>query len=162
MAEPIGHYLSWIGVWTGTGEAQAGMETLIRVEMFPAAAGTGLGFHFEAYDLQATRLYHGVRAVVAAAPSGALRAIAWSSIHGSLLLEQTPDDEGVLALTGTSRTGNQISVTFVEETPDQLLFTAFWRPPNARTDDDRPRMTCVIRRVTPVKFDPPPTSQPPA
>lgn len=159
MLRVLRPYLPWIGVWTGAGEAQAGMPILVRNEVFAAVANQGIGFHFEAFDPGAKVLYHGVRSIVAVAPTGAVRAIAWSSIHGPLQLEQTPDDEGVLALSGASRAGNQITVTFVEEGPNELLFAAFWRPPGAKTDDDRPRMSCLMKRVTPMKF---PASPPPA
>jgi hypothetical protein len=134
---------------------------LIRTEFYPAMDSTGLGMHFEAWDPRMSVLYHGVRAMLAAAPSGVLRALAYSSIHGALLLELTPDDEGVMALAGESMTGNRISVTFVQEEPDQLLFTAFWRPPQTRGEDDRPSMTCVMRRALPMKI-PAPTSPPQA
>jgi hypothetical protein len=151
LSDDLRRYLPWIGVWTGTGEAQAGMDTLVRTEIFQNLGGAGIGFHFEAFDGSATNLYHGVRAHVAPAPSGVVRAVAWSSIHGLLILEQTPDDEGVLALGGESRAGNHISVAFIEEGPDELLFTAFWRPPHTRSDPDAPRMTVNLHRVAPLQ-----------
>lgn len=151
MSKSLQRYLPWVGIWTGIGEAQAGMNTLVRTEVFQAVAGQGIGFHFEAFDVEARNLYHGVRAIVTPAPSGIVRAIAWSSIHGALILEQTPDDEGVMALAGESKVGNRISVTFVEEGPDELLFTAYWRPPHARTDDDSPRMAIPMRRISPLQ-----------
>lgn len=150
MNESLRQYLQWVGVWTGIGEAQAGMETLVRNEVFQAVAGQGIGFHFEAYDLEAARLFHGVRAVVAPAPSGVVRAVVWSSIHGAMILEQTPDDQGVLALSGESHAGNHITVTFVEEGEDELLFTASWRPPHTEPQRDAPRMTALLRRVSPL------------
>ena len=155
MSEGLRYYLSWVGVWTGIGEAQAGMNALVRTEVFQAVSGQGVGFHFEAFDTEARNLYHGVRAIVAPAPSGVVRAIAWSSIHGPLILEQTPDDEGVLALSGESRSGNRISVTFVEEAEDELLFTAYWRPPHSEPDDGAPRMAIPLRRVSPLQVPPP-------
>lgn len=151
MSDQLRHYLSWIGVWTGIGEAQAGMNTLVRIEIFQAVAGQGIGFQFEAFDTEARNLYHGVRAIITSAPSGVVRAIAWSSIHGPLILEQTPDDEEVLALSGESKAGNRISVTFVEEAPDELLFTAYWRPPHAKPNDDLPRMAIPIKRISPLQ-----------
>ncbi|MBZ0136016.1 MAG: hypothetical protein K8I27_06545 [Planctomycetes bacterium] len=151
MSNDLRGYLPWVGVWTGIGEAQAGMSTLVRTEVFYAAAGQGIGFHFEAFDTEARNLYHGVRAVVVPAPSGVVRAVAWSSIHGPLILEQTPDDEGVLALAGESRAGNHISVTFVEEGPDELLFAAFWRPQHGGAKPDAPSMSIPLRRVTPLQ-----------
>ena len=155
MSDDLRCYLPWVGVWTGTGEAQAGMNTLARTEIFSAVMGKGIGFHFEAFDTEARILYHGVRAIVVPAPSGVVRAIAWSSIHGPLILEQTPDDEGVLALAGESKAGNRISVTFVEEGPDELLFMGYWRPPHSRPETDPPRMSIPLQRITPLQVPTP-------
>ena len=158
MSAVLADYLPWIGVWAGSGETQAGQKTLIRTEFYPAMDSCGLGMHFEAWDPQLSTLYHGVRAMLAPAPSGVLRALAYSTIHGALLLELTPDDEGVMALAGESIAGNLISVTFVQEDPDRLLFTAFWRPPQTKGEGEMPRMSCLMKRVSPMKV-PPPTSQ---
>jgi len=158
MTATIRDYLPWFGAWTGVGETQAGQETLIRTEFSPAMESAGIVMHFEAWDRDLSVMYHGVRAMLAQAPSGVLRALAYSSIHGPLLLELTPDDEGVMALAGESQAGNYISVTFVEEDPDHLLFTASWRPPQARTEDVQPRMSCRMQRAVPMRF-PPPTSR---
>jgi hypothetical protein len=153
-------YLPWIGVWAGVGETQAGQDALIRTEFYPAMDSAGLAMHFEAWDVRMSMMYHGVRAMLAPAPSGVLRALAFSTIHGALLLELTPDDEGVMALAGESLAGNRISVTFVQEGPDHLLFTASWRPPHAKGDDEMPRMTCLMKRSAPMKA--PPISPPKA
>lgn len=129
MTVRIPDFLHWIGVWTGIGETQAGQPCYIRNRFYLELDGQGLGMHFEAWDPGLTTLYHGVRAVLAAAPSGVMRALAFSTIQGPLILDLTEDDEGVMALAGENLAGHRISVTFMQETPEQLLFTAFWRPP---------------------------------
>lgn len=152
MTPSVAEYMGWIGVWTGIGDTQAGQQTLIRTSFALAMDGTGIEMDFEAWDTGASVMYHGVRSVLAPAPSGVLRALAFSTIHGPLILELMPDDEGVMALSGDSQAGNRISVTFVEENPEQLLFTAFWRRPDQPfASDDTPRMTCELRRAHPWK-----------
>ncbi|MCB9893523.1 MAG: hypothetical protein H6839_03640 [Planctomycetes bacterium] len=150
MNNGIADYLPWVGVWAGVGDTQAGQQTAIRTDFVPALDGTGLQMHFEAWDTEFKTLYHGVRAVLAPAPSGVLRALAYSTIHGPLLLELTPDDEGVMALAGESLGRNHISVTFVQDAPAELLFMAFWRPAGGNVPDgDDPRMTCRLKPATP-------------
>jgi hypothetical protein len=148
----VSDYYPWIGVWTGVGEAQAGQETFIRTDFASAMDGSGIRMHFEAWDLGMNAMFHGVRAVLAPAPSGVLRAMAYSTIHGPLILELTPDDEGVMALAGESLANNHISVTFVQEAPGKLLFTGFWRPAGQTlAADDGPRMTCLLAPAVPWK-----------
>lgn len=146
----ISAYYPWIGVWVGVGEAQAGQETFIRTDFVSAMDGSGIRMHFEAWDTGMNTMFHGVRAVLAPAPSGVLRAMAYSTIHGPLILELTPDDEGVMALAGESLAHNHISVTFVQEGPGELLFTAFWRPAGETAPDAKgPRMTCRLAPAVP-------------
>jgi hypothetical protein len=150
----VSDYMHWIGTWAGVGETQVGQKTLIRQTFKLAMDGTGIEMHFEAFDPALSVMYHGVRSVLASAPSGVLRALAYSTIHGPLLLELMPDDEGVMALSGDSQDGNRISVTFVEESADELLFTAFWRGVDEPVaGKDAPRMTCRLERSQPWKPD---------
>ncbi len=148
MTARIGDFLPWIGVWAGMGETQAGQPCYIRNRFYLDLDGQGLGMHFEAWDTGMTTLYHGVRSMLAAAPSGILRALAYSTVQGPLILDLTEDDEGVMALSGENLLGHRISVTFMQESPEQLLFTAFWRQPHApRTEG--PSMTCRLTRSLP-------------
>lgn len=153
MHPELSRYLRWEGVWTGLGNTQAGQAALVRVEFTEALQGEALGMLFEAYGDGLQVLYHGVRAYLGVAGPGMLRCAAHSTIHGPLMLDLTPDDEGVLALAGLSQAGNHISVTFMEEEEGTLMFTAFWRPQNQPSSDDMPRMHCRLKRPTP--FVPP-------
>jgi hypothetical protein len=148
MTVRIPDFLHWIGVWTGIGETQAGQPCYIRNRFYLELDGQGLGMHFEAWDPGLTTLYHGVRAVLAAAPSGVMRALAFSTIQGPLTLDLTEDDEGVMALAGQNLAGHRISVTFVQEDPGRLLFTAFWRPPQ-QARSEGPSMSCLLTRNLP-------------
>lgn len=148
MNQRVSDYLGWIGVWTGVGDTQAGQQTLIRTSFALAMDGTGIEMDFEAWDTSASVMYHGVHSVLAPAPSGVLKALGFSTIHGPLILELLPDDEGVMALSGDSQAGNRISVTFVEENREQLLFSAGWRSPDdPLASEDSPRMTCNLKRA---------------
>ena len=151
-ASKLDEYRRWLGVWSGSGETQAGQETLIRTTFEHGLDGFALAMHFEAWDTTLTTLYHGVHALLSRAPNGAMKAIAHSTIHGPLILELTPDDEGVMALAGDSLAGSHISVTFMEESADELMFAAFWRPPGTHAGEpDAPRMTCNLKRSLPFK-----------
>lgn len=147
MRNDLQTYLRWEGVWTGRGESQAGQQVLVRVEFKEELCGAALGMHFEAFDETLSILYHGVRAYLGPAGPKKLSCIAHTTIHGPLLMERTPDDDGVLALSGQSRAGNQISVTFVEEVDGSLLLTAFWRPPHTALHENLPRMHCRLTRA---------------
>lgn len=147
MRNDLQSYMRWEGVWTGRGESQLGQPVLVRCEFNEELRGAALGMHFEAYDESLTTLYHGVRAYLGPAGDQKLACTAYSTIHGPLLLERTPDDDGVMALSGLTLAGNQISVTFVEEVDGSLLFTAFWRPPSMPLHESLPRMHCRLTRA---------------
>ncbi|MBK9974289.1 MAG: hypothetical protein IPP14_05910 [Planctomycetes bacterium] len=156
MNQSITPFLAWLGTWGGSGEAQDSQAVRIRCTFETVVADTALRMAFEATDLTGQTLYHGVVACLGPTPTGQLRAVALSTIHGNLLLEQTPDDEGVMALAGIAGNGNHIMVTFVPEGPDRLLFSAMWRPPEAAPDDPRlGRMTANLGKLTPMRMPPP-------
>lgn len=155
MNQGITPYLAWLGTWGGSGEAQDGQAVRIRCTFETAVADTALRMSFEATDLSGQTLYHGVVACLGTLPTGGLRAVALSTIHGNLMLEQTPDDEGVLALSGRAQNDNQINVTFVQEAPGRLLFTGMWRPPGVPLDDPRfGRMTANLGKLVPMRVSP--------
>lgn len=148
MTAPVDEFRHWFGVWTGVGEGQDGTPVLVRNEVFETMDCTGVAFHFEAYDQDLKTLYHGFRAILCAAPNGVERAFAYSTLHGVMILERTPDDAGVLALSGESDAGNRISVTMVEENGDEMLFAAFARSADEPLkDDDTPRATVKLKRA---------------
>jgi hypothetical protein len=160
MSHPAGPgitpYLAWLGTWGGSGQAQDGQAVRIRCTFETVVCDTALRMSFEATDLSGQTLYHGVVACLGPTPTGDMRAVALSTIHGNLLLEQTPDDEGVLALAGQSQQGNHLNVTFVPEAPGRLLFTGSWRPPSVPPDDPRyGRMTANLGKLMPMQMPPP-------
>lgn len=157
MIDPLRPYRNWIGTWAGPGEAQTGAPVIVRQTFELYMDGHALLMHFEAMDPDATRLYHGVRSLLRADNHGVLHAAAYSTIHGCMLFDATPDDEGVLALAAQSPDGNLVNVTFVEEASDALLFTAGFRPPRVPLDTPGlPRMHARLKRLLPVNFSAPP------
>jgi hypothetical protein len=157
MSWTLQDFQRWGGVWGGAGEAQTGMPISLRVEFDVIQDGNALRMHFEACDPGYQSLYHGVRAVLATAPSGALRAVAFSTIHKAFLLDLLPDEEGVMALHGVTSAGNRIWVTFKQESSDALQFTGFWRAPGQPVDaPGLPRMSAQLRRLRPLQFANPP------
>lgn len=153
--DPLARYWDWCGLWGGTGSAQDGRPVAIRMVVQRRLLDSTLGMHFEATSPDGAVLYHGVITAIGLTPTGQVRAATFSTIHGSMVLDQTPDDDGVLALAGRSLRGNQINVTIVEESANALTFAALWRPPGARADDPRlGRMTSKLQRLAPMKFGP--------
>lgn len=157
--DPLARYWNWCGLWGGTGSAQDGRPVAIRMVVQRRLLDSTLGMHFEATSPDGAVLYHGVITAIGPTPTGQVRAATFSTIHGSMVLDQTPDDEGVLALAGQSLRGNQINVTIAEENPQHLMFTALWRPPGAMADDPRlGRMASPLTRLAPMRI---PSGPPP-
>lgn len=155
MPDVMRIYGAWCGTWGGSGKAQDGRPVLVRMVVEPAVHGAALRMAFEATSPDGTQLYHGVVCCVGTGPTGAVKAATYSTIHGVILLDQTPDDERVLALAGDSEQGNRINVTIHEEAPDRLGFSAMWRPPGAAPGpEQRGRMTAALRRLVPMRVPP--------
>jgi hypothetical protein len=146
MTTPFQEFSHWVGSWIGRGELRPGLPIVVRIELFAAQQGCGLGIHFEALDEKLQEMIHGGRAILSAAPSGVQRAVTWSSVFGPMLMERTPDDEDVLALLGRSETGVEVSMTMVEEGEDEILFTSYSRPLLSE-DTPSPRMTVTLKRM---------------
>lgn len=142
----------WSGVWTGTGETQDGNAVLVRSSFFPLMEAAGTGVQIEMLDPATAQLLHGVRAIIAVGPDNQLQTTGYSTLVGMMTLQQTPDDEGVLALSGVSVQGTMVNVTYLQESSDLMQFSAFWRPASAKlTAAEGEAMTCRMRRVQPWK-----------
>jgi len=158
--DAMARFIPWCGAWGGTGQAQDGRPVRIHMTVDRALLGVALRMHFEATNPEGDTLYHGVVCCIGPGPTGLVRAATFSTIHGSMVLEQTPDDDGVLALAGENLRGNHINVTIIEDDLQHLTFAALWRPPGARTDDPRlGRMAAPLARLLPFR---PPTGPRPA
>lgn len=102
----------------------------------------------EMLDPATTQLLHGVRAMIAVGPGGKLASTGYSTLIGMMTLQQTPDDEGVLALSGVSMHGTRVTVTYLQESRDLMQFSAFWRPVSAKLAEDASQsLNCRMRRL---------------
>lgn len=148
MSLKLASFVRWSGVWSGKGKSEGGAATAVRVEFEPVHEGAALRLHLEVCDPTITKLQHGLRAILAPGKAGGLRAPAFSTVHGGLLLDVTPDDEGVLALTGVAGADKRAFFTFVEDSPDEMALTVFWRERRQKVSDPGlPRMFARLRRL---------------
>ncbi|MBX3475834.1 MAG: hypothetical protein KF754_15800 [Planctomycetes bacterium] len=146
-------YWPWCGIWGGSGKAQDGRPVHIRMSVERRLHGHALRMNFEASSPDGGVLYHGVVSLVGVGPTGQVRAATFSTIHGAMVLDQTPDDAGVLALAGNTLAGNSILVTLHDQGPGKLGFAAQWRPPGAKADDPRMgRMAADLARLVPMRI----------
>ncbi|MCZ7607541.1 MAG: hypothetical protein M5U25_16035 [Planctomycetota bacterium] len=119
---------SWSGVWSGEIEHESGALLNGRVSVPPILEGHAMVMHAEITDRDTGRLMRGLRMVFAQGPDGVVQTLTFSTQLGVFGLEQTQDDEDVIAMMGITETGVQINVTFREEAPVTILLTVFWRP----------------------------------
>lgn len=148
MSNKLANYTHWTGVWSGKGKTESGAGTVVRVEFEAVHDGAALRLHLEVCDPSITKLQHGLRAILAPTSAGGLRAPAYSTVHEGLLLDLTPDDEGVMALTGVAGPDKRVFYTFVEDAPDEMSLTLFWRERRQKVSDPGlPRMFARLHRL---------------
>lgn len=141
---------SWTGVWSGETEHESGAVLNIRIAFNSCMQGRGCVMHAEVTDPASGRLVRGLRMVFAQGPDGAVQTVTYSTQLGVFGLEQTQDDEDVLALTGITEGGVQLNVTFHLENPDTLMFSVFWRPHGTSLPRDaQPGLYGKLRRGRP-------------
>lgn len=124
MASPLDPFKGWAGAWFGEGESAQGARLLVHCTLEPSLFDVALRM-----DLRLTeegRVVFGVAATVGPALDGTLKAAGFGTLPGAFTLEQTPDDEGVLALSGTDLGGAKLGLSLVEENSNLLLFTLKW------------------------------------
>lgn len=140
----------WNGLWTGEVEPDSGALLNVRITFSTAMEGHGSVFHVEVIDPASGGLVRGLRMLFAEGPDRVVQTVAFSTQLGLFGLEQTADDEDVLALAGVTESGVQLNVAFREEEPDTLMFTVIWRPHGTSLPRDaRPGLFGRIRRRQP-------------
>lgn len=146
MTDKLPDFAAWIGVWYGRGEAADGNTIHARCAFEPGPSEGTLRLDFEVVESEINLLLHAMRAHIGPGPGG-VRGVGYSTLHGALVFEQTPDDAGVLALAGASPAGVQFNMTFVQETTDHLLFTEVARAPG--DSNGGARMSAALERLIP-------------
>ncbi|MCG3184498.1 MAG: hypothetical protein ICCCNLDF_02619 [Planctomycetes bacterium] len=118
----------WSGLWVGEIETDKGEVLKSRMTIAPTMECRGSVVHAELTDPATGKLSRGLRMMFAVGPDQQMQTVTFSTQLGLFGLEQTPDDEDVIALTGVTDNGVQLNVTYREEDPDTMMLTVFWRP----------------------------------
>lgn len=140
----------WGGLWSGELELESGALLNARVSISAAMDGHGSMMHVEGSDPVTGRLVRGLRILFAQGPDGLVQTVAYSTQLGLFGLEQTPDDDDVIAMCGVTEAGVQLNVTYREEAPDTLLLMVFWRPHGTSLPKDaHPALLGRIQRRDP-------------
>lgn len=143
MRKAFKQYVRWIGIWIGSGETQLGNPTRVRLEVKERLNGEALEVSVEYCHSETNDLLHGVVGLLGLSADGIIRYSAYSNLHGNILLEATPDDPGVLALSGNSPNKRFVSVTIVQDKNDHLMLTSHYHPLGAADDESKQRRTVV-------------------
>ncbi|KAA0215490.1 hypothetical protein EDM80_05350 [bacterium] len=143
MRKAFKQYVRWIGIWIGSGETQLGNPTRVRLEVKERLNGEALEVSVEYCHSETNELLHGVVGLLGVSADGVIRYSAYSNLHGNIMLEATPDDPGVLALSGNSPNKRFVSVTIVQDKDDHLMLTSHYHPLGAADDESKQRRTVV-------------------
>jgi len=140
-------YWGWVGEWAGRGETLNGVPVLTRMIVKPRMADQILDIEVQSLHADTGMLVHGVVALLAMNPDGQRRMVVTSTIHGSMLMEMTPEDPGAGASEGLSVTGNRVVVSLVEES-DGLMLTSYWKKNDPKAEQVG-YTNVKLKRVTP-------------
>jgi hypothetical protein len=143
MRKAFKQYAKWVGIWLGNGETQLGNPTRVRLELSERLNGEALEVSVEYCHFETNQLLHGVIGVLGVSRDNVIRYTAYSNLHGSMMLDATPDDPGVLALSGNTPTGRFVSVTIVQDKDDHLMLTSHFHPIGSADDESKQRRTVV-------------------
>ncbi|MCB9933163.1 MAG: hypothetical protein H6841_07065 [Planctomycetes bacterium] len=147
MHTKLAPYWGWIGEWAGKGETLQGVPILMRMAVKPRLADQILDFEIQNLHAETGKLVHAVAGLMAVDPDGQRRMVVSSTIHGSMLMELTPEDPGAGAIEGISVTGNRVIVSLVED-DDGLMLTSYWK--KNEPEAEQVGFTNVkLKRVTP-------------
>ncbi len=126
MLNKLKPFSSWIGDWTGKGETLKGVPVTTRMVIRPRLADTVIEFEIQSQHAETGALVHGVIGLSAIDPDGEMRMAVSSTIHGSVIMRQTPEDPDAGAIEGVSVTGYRVIVSLVEQ-DGGLMLTSYWK-----------------------------------
>jgi len=143
MKKAFKQYFRWVGIWIGGGETQLGNPVRVRFEIKERLNGESLELSVEYCHADTHQLLHGVVGLLGCSADNVTRYAGYSNLHGNFMLDATPDDPGVLALSGNTPNNRFISVTIVQDKEDQLLLTSHFHPIGSADDESKQRRTVV-------------------
>ncbi len=122
MRKELKKFSKWTGVWLGANKLVTGKPGWLRLEIRERLGGEILELLAENVGQDGGDFTGGV-ALLGVASDGRLQMMSYSSSYGAMILEQAPDDPGVLSLTGSNAQGLHLSVAIVVEEGEMLLTT---------------------------------------
>jgi hypothetical protein len=147
LNKKLAPYWGWVGEWAGTGETLNGVPVSTRMFVRPRLASQILEIEIQSLHAETGKLVHGVVALMGMDPDGQRRMVVNSTIHGSMLMDMTPEDPGAGAIEGVSVTGNRVVVSLVDEN-DGLMLTSYWKKNNPKAEQVG-YTNVKLNRVTP-------------
>lgn len=126
MLNKLKPFSAWIGEWTGKGETLKGVPVTTRMVIRPRLADAVLEFEIQSQHTETGALVHGVIGLSAIDPDGELRMAVSSTLHGSIIMQHTPEDPDAGAIDGVSVTGYRVIVSLVEQ-DGGLMLTSYWK-----------------------------------
>jgi hypothetical protein len=118
-------FRSWIGAWLGSGRASDGTALTVQATVDPTLFEVALRLQLHAVTVKGSTCC-AIVAAIGPTKDDRLRGAAFGMPMGNIVLEQTPDDEGVLALAGQSPDVGRVSISLLREDEDLMQFTARW------------------------------------
>jgi hypothetical protein len=156
MTRMLPTVMLWAGVWAGHGTLNGNDTMLLRNQLCLAFEGRGITMDFEVYEPSTMRLVYGVRTLLLQDLQGDLQTVTFSTRFGLIRLEQTPDDDGVLALSGVTDDDQKVNVTMVPQDDDSMQLNAIWRPAGVTVNSEATqningtlRRTAIFKPGTP-------------
>lgn len=148
MIDVLQPYTNWLGEWIGAGESDNGAEVKVRLWLERKLHGELLRLRLE-ISLPGA-LSPGVAAlgVLGAGPDKRLRLGLWSSISGSFVLDQLPDDPDVLAMGGRTPRGSDLTLSLLADS-DRLQINWLWRKAG---EVEGTRLSASLGRLKPISI----------
>ncbi|MCC6463821.1 MAG: hypothetical protein IT463_00620 [Planctomycetes bacterium] len=135
------------GDWLGKAETSERADMIVRLGIGTLCMGELQRLQLEVLDAHTCEMVLAALCIVPFAPAQGPAAGMWSAISGAYTMNLTPDDEGVVALSGTTARGNPVTLTLLRGENDELLLTLLWRVDPAEQHPHR--IAAALKRMRP-------------
>lgn len=123
MRRELRRFADWLGIWTGHGKLARSKPGYLRLHIRSRLGGDCLELNAENVLDDSQELLAGGVALLCAAEDDRVQMMSYSTSYGVMLLQESPDDPGVLALEGTNLLGIRMSVTMVVDGDEMVMTT---------------------------------------
>ncbi len=123
LRKELRKFNKWLGVWNGSGDLPGSDPGIVRVVVDEGLDGEVIEIVVESVSSTNFNFLSGGIGLLVVRTDGSMRVLGYSTLYGSVVLEEVPDDPGVLAVEGVNDEKSQISVTFVVDKDIMYLTT---------------------------------------